>query len=99
MSTVTRASSCRPARSRPRPASWMIRHRHLQQPCAPIDSLLMSEDPPAIAEPNDAAVRSAHEIAPLHLTFGVGCEDEIIAVEREGELQIARNAQPTIRGA
>ena len=29
-------------------------------------------DPPTIAEPNDAAVRGAHKIAPLHLTFGVG---------------------------
>jgi hypothetical protein len=64
----------------------MIRHRYRQQPCVPIDSLLMSEDPPTIAEPNDAAVRDAHKIAPLHLTFGVGREDEIIAVKREGKL-------------
>ena len=34
---ATRASSCRLARSRPRSASWMIRHRYRQQPCVPID--------------------------------------------------------------
>ena len=45
----------------------------------------MSEDPPTIAEPKDAAVRGAHKIAPLHLTFGVGCEDEIIAVKTRGQ--------------
>jgi hypothetical protein len=77
----------------------MIRHRYRQRPSAPIDSRLASEHPPAIAEPNDAAIRSAHEIAPLHLTLVVGREDEVVTVEREGEFQVAGDAEPAVGGA
>jgi hypothetical protein len=64
-----------------------------------LTSRLASEHPPAIAEPNDAAIRSAHEIAPLHLTFGVGREHEVVTVEGEGEFQVAGDAEPAVGGA
>jgi hypothetical protein len=38
-----------------------VRHRHRQPPYVPIDSLLISEDPPAIAKRDDAAARRGED--------------------------------------
>src|SRR5215213_10222254 len=58
----------------------------------------MSIDAAAIAEPDDAAVGAAHEVVAADLAGRASREDVVVAVNGEGRLQIAAQAQPAVLG-